>query len=175
MTDTPGADHPKPPVPTRRTVLRGAAVAGVAVLSGTGLAACGGDEATTAGGDSGGGTAASPTAPAQTSAPASEPAGGAGGGGGGLAKTADIPVGGGKIFEAEKVVVTQPKAGEFKAFTAVCTHQGCTVATVDGGTINCACHGSKFSVADGSVKGGPAPGPLAAKQVTVSGDDITVA
>ncbi len=91
------------------------------------------------------------------------------------AKTSEIPVGGGKVFDTQKVVVTQPTAGQFKAFTAVCTHQGCTVSTVKDGTINCPCHGSKYSIADGSVQGGPAPAPLAAKTVTVNGDEITVA
>jgi Rieske Fe-S protein len=97
---------------------------------------------------------------------ASQPAGGA------LAKTTDIPVGGGKIFKAQKVVVTQPTAGEFKAFSAVCTHQGCIVGTVANGTINCPCHGSKFKVSDGSVAGGPAPQPLPSKPITVTGTDI---
>ncbi|MEU6147427.1 Rieske (2Fe-2S) protein [Streptomyces sp. NPDC047081] len=92
-----------------------------------------------------------------------------------LAKTADIPVGGGKIFKDEKVVVTQPKKDEFKAFTAVCTHQGCTVSAVADGTINCPCHGSKFKVADGSVAKGPAAKPLAEKQIKVDGNSISLA
>ena len=45
----------------------------------------------------------------------------------GAIAAAEIPVGGGKVFEALKVVVTQPTAGDFKAFSAVCTHQACTV------------------------------------------------
>jgi Rieske Fe-S protein len=92
-----------------------------------------------------------------------------------LAKTSDIPVGGGKIFKEEKVVVTQPKKDEFKAFSAVCTHQGCTVGTVSDGTINCPCHGSKFHVADGSVAHGPAPKPLPAEQIKVEGKSIRLA
>lgn len=68
-----------------------------------------------------------------------------------LAETSEIPVGGGKIFKDEKVVVTQPKKNEFKAFSAVCTHQGCTVSKVVDGTIDCPCHGSKYRVTDGSV------------------------
>jgi Rieske Fe-S protein len=48
-----------------------------------------------------------------------------------LAAEADIPVGGGTVFKAEKVVVTQPESGRFQAFTAVCTHQGCIVKEVD--------------------------------------------
>jgi Rieske Fe-S protein len=92
-----------------------------------------------------------------------------------LAKTADIPVGGGKIFKKEKVVVTQPKKDEFKAFSAICTHQGCTVSAVADGTINCPCHGSKYHIADGSVAGGPAPKPLPAEQIDVQGNSIRLA
>ena len=69
-------------------------------------------------------------------------------------------VGGGAIFADEKVVVTQPTEGEFKGFTGICTHQGCTVTAVTDGTINCACHGSKFSLEDGSVRAGRPPRPL---------------
>ena len=92
-----------------------------------------------------------------------------------LAKTSDIPVGGGKILKAQKIVVTQPKKDEFKAFSAICTHQGCTVSAVANGTINCPCHGSKFNIADGSVAGGPAPKPLPAEQITVEGNSIRLA
>ncbi|MFE9997979.1 Rieske (2Fe-2S) protein [Streptomyces avermitilis] len=92
-----------------------------------------------------------------------------------LAKTSDIPVGGGTIFKDEKVVVTQPEQGEFKAFSAVCTHQGCTVSTVSDGTINCPCHGSKFRITDASVAAGPAPRPLPAEKITVEGNSIRLA
>ena len=88
--------------------------------------------------------------------------------------SADIPVGGGKIFTDAQTVITQPKSGQFKAFTAICTHQQCTVADVTT-TINCNCHGSKFSITDGSVVNGPAQNPLAAKTIAVDGDTITVA
>ncbi|MCT9076702.1 Rieske (2Fe-2S) protein [Streptomyces fulvoviolaceus] len=92
-----------------------------------------------------------------------------------LAKTSDIPVGGGKIFKDEKVVVTQPKEGEFKAFSNICTHQQCPVANVSDGTINCTCHGSKFKIADGSVANPPATKPLPEKQITVDGNSIRLA
>ncbi|MFF4033298.1 Rieske (2Fe-2S) protein [Streptomyces sviceus] len=92
-----------------------------------------------------------------------------------LAKTSEIPVGGGKIFKDEKVVVTQPKKGEFKAFSDICTHQGCQVSSVSGGTINCPCHGSKFNITDGSVANPPANRPLPEKQIKVSGDSIQLA
>jgi Rieske Fe-S protein len=87
---------------------------------------------------------------------------------------ATIPVGGGTIFPDAKLVVTQPTSGDFKAFTAVCTHQGCIVSDVSGGTINCACHGSRYDMATGAVVQGPATQPLAPKSVTVSTNGITV-
>ena len=89
-----------------------------------------------------------------------------------LARLADIPVGGGRIFAAEKVVVTQPEAGVVKAFSAICTHQGCAVTQVAGGTIKCACHGSAFRITDGSVAAGPATRPLPVAAVTLDGDSI---
>ncbi|WP_031486486.1 Rieske (2Fe-2S) protein [Streptomyces bicolor] len=92
-----------------------------------------------------------------------------------LAKTADIPEGGGKVFSAEKVVVSQPTAGDYKAFSTICTHQNCPMTDLKEDTLSCACHGSQFSVLDGSVKKGPATQPLAAKEISVSGDSITLA
>ena len=104
---------------------------------------------------------------------ADEPSSGSSGGGTSVA-AADVPVGGGTILKDEKVVVTQPSKGDFKAFTAVCTHKGCTVAKVESGLIMCPCHGSKFSIEDGSRKAGPAQAALASKKVTVEGDQISV-
>jgi len=108
-------------------------------------------------------------------------AGGSSGSGGGgttgsgpIGTTSQVPVGSGKIFAADKVVVTQPTAGEFKAFSAVCTHQGCVVAEIAGKDIDCTCHGSRFSITDGSVVNGPATQPLQPLKVTVSGDGISV-
>lgn len=92
-----------------------------------------------------------------------------------LAKTADIPVGGGKVFKDEKVVVTQPAEGEFKAFSAICTHQRCPVANVEAGTINCTCHGSKFRITDGSVAAPPATRALPERKITVEGNSIRMA
>jgi len=92
-----------------------------------------------------------------------------------LAATSDIPVGGGKVFTDQKVVVTQPKKDEFKAFSAICTHEGCTVNHVANGTIDCPCHGSRFHIADGSVAHGPAAKPLPAKNITVDGKSIHLA
>jgi Rieske Fe-S protein len=89
-----------------------------------------------------------------------------------LASTTEIPVGGGKILTDKKIVITQPQAGSFHAFTAICTHLGCIVNTVSGGTINCPCHGSKYSIVNGSVVNGPAPLPLAAVSIMVQGTSI---
>jgi len=99
-------------------------------------------------------------------------AGGAASGAAVLASTSSVPVGGGKILTGQQIVITQPTAGSYKAFTAVCTHQGCIVNTVTGGTIDCPCHGSKFSVKDGSVVNGPAPSPLAPVAIKVEGTSI---
>ena len=150
-------------LPVRRTVLAGMGAAGVAAV----LAGCGG------GSGDGGGTGAQPAANATSPDPADT--GSTGGGDNSDAiKTADIPVGGGKIFDTQNIVVTQPTAGQFKAFSATCTHQGCQVATVQSGTIHGPCHGSQYSIVDGSVKVGPSTRPLPPKQATVSGDQITV-
>jgi Rieske Fe-S protein len=96
-------------------------------------------------------------------------------GSGVLATTAEIPVGGGKILTAKKIVITQPQAGSFDAFTAICTHLGCTVNTVADGTIDCPCHGSKFSISDGSVVNGPATSPLTRIAIKVQGNSIAQA
>lgn len=101
--------------------------------------------------------------------------GASGGAVGTIAAAADVPVGGGVVVKSQKVVVTQPTKGEFKGFTAVCTHAGCIVSTVADGTINCPCHGSKYSIADGSVVAGPAKAPLAEIPVAVDGGEIVSA
>lgn len=143
--------------PTRRVLLRSALVAGVATPL---LAACGDEE------------------PAATGTePTSEATSGGGGEGSteAIAVTGDVPEGGGVILDDEKVVITQPAAGEFKAFSSICTHQGCPVDNVSDGTINCTCHGSQFSVEDGSVVQGPASAPLPEQKIAVNGGDITLA
>ncbi|MDT9700417.1 Rieske (2Fe-2S) protein [Streptomyces sp. P17] len=92
-----------------------------------------------------------------------------------VAQTSDIPEGGGKILDDHKVVVTQPTAGTFKAFSYECTHQGCPVTGVSDGAITCPCHNSRFSIEDGSVQKGPATKPLPAREVSVDGESITLA
>ncbi|MEU5419431.1 Rieske (2Fe-2S) protein [Streptomyces sp. NPDC001407] len=163
---------PVRPGASRRTVVAAAGASGLAAV----LAACGSDDSSgdkktapaPASSEAPGASGTSASAPEASTAPPS-------GAAGALARTADIPVGGGKVFPDTKVVVTQPAKGEFKAFSAVCTHEGCLVRDISGGTINCPCHGSKFSAEDGSVRHGPAHKPLTAERVTVRGDTIHLA
>jgi Rieske Fe-S protein len=144
--------------PDRRNVLTGLAAAGLAVPI---LAGCGSAGPGTTGSVGSGDGQAAPGTP------------GGGGSGGGI-KTSEIPVGGGKIFSSRMIVVTQPTAGQFKAFSAVCTHQGCLVSKIASGHIDCSCHGSEYSIKDGSVEAGPAPRALPEKTVTVTGDTLSV-
>ena len=130
--------------PTRRIVFQGLGALGTAVA----LAGCASDDD--------GDAAASPASGTE------------------LAATADVPVGGGLVLGEQNVVITQPAEGEFKAFTAVCTHQACTVSEVRE-TINCTCHDSRYSIEDGSVQHGPAPAPLKEVPITVEGDRIRTA
>lgn len=149
------------PTPTRRAVLAGTCGAACAAA----LSAC----ATY-------GTSSPPPAPATPADPTGEPGAGAGSGGGAaLTSTSEIPVGGGTVFPEQDLVVTQPEEGEFRAFSATCTHQGCLVDEVSDGTIVCPCHGSTFAIADGSVVDGPANSPLAEREITVNGEEIVLA
>ena len=162
MTQEPRKDT----AATRRGVLAGAGLVGI----GGALSACGsaGSGSSTAAAAAPAGTASAGTASAASASAATTPASGANA----LAPTSEIPVGGGKIFTAEKVVVTQPNAGEFKGFSAVCTHMGCLVNQISGGTIDCPCHGSQYSITNGSVVAGPAPSPLPAVTIKVSGGSV---
>ena len=160
---------------SRRAVLRGAATAGLAGICAPLLAACGGsDDAGSTPSASGSSSAPpAPTSSAPTSAPSSAgsstpPAGG----GAVLGPVSDVPVGGGKVFADAKVVVTQPTAGQYKGFTAICTHQQNPVGSVEDGKIVCPFHGSKFNIADGSVANGPAREPLASVAVSVEGGNL---
>jgi Rieske Fe-S protein len=154
---------------TRRGVLAGVGLVGLAGAitacgsSGSSMSAAVADPATS------GGTGAMSSA---ASAPASASSAAGGSAAGALAATSDIPVGGGKIFDTQLTVVTQPTAGEFKAFSAVCTHMGCTVNQIADGRIDCPCHGSEYSITDGAVLAGPAPRPLPAKTIKITGDSI---
>lgn len=149
----------------RRTVVTAVGGAGLAAA----LTACGDS-------DDSGQSAQEPAAqPTGGTAPATAEAGADAGAGAGkvIAKTSEIPEGGGKVIG--DVVITQPTAGEFRAFSSKCTHQGCAVKGIANGVINCPCHNSEFSVTDGSVKKGPATTALPPASITVAGDSITLA
>jgi nitrite reductase/ring-hydroxylating ferredoxin subunit len=164
VTHEPQADS----LATRRGMLAGVGLVGLAGA----ITACG--------------AGAGGSTPAAGSAPASPAAGGSAGAApssaaagassapaaNALAATSQIPVGSGMIFSGPQVVVTQPSAGEFKAFSAVCTHMGCIVNQISNGTIDCPCHGSQYSITTGDVVAGPAPRPLPAKQIKVSGSSV---
>ena len=91
-----------------------------------------------------------------------------------LAAASEIPVGGGKIFSAAKVVVTQPVSGQYLGFSAVCTHVGCILSEVANGTIDCPCHGSEFKITTGAVVTGPAPSPLPKKQIKIVNGQVVL-
>jgi len=89
-----------------------------------------------------------------------------------LTTVAKVPSGGGVVLGSAGVVVTKDSTGTIHAFSATCTHQGCRVSSVSGGTINCPCHGSRFNASTGAVVQGPATRPLPPVAVTVQGDQI---
>jgi Rieske Fe-S protein len=129
------------------------------------------------------GCAGTGTAPTEPPTPSRAPGGGlpwtatpgAGSGATGtvVGPVAEVPVGGGKVFQALEVVVTQPTEGRYEGFSAICTHTACIVADVSDGTINCACHGSRFNL-DGSVANGPAERPLNVRSIRVEGDQMVL-
>jgi Rieske Fe-S protein len=136
---------PSGPLSSRRTVLRGAALAGAA---GLGAAACSGGASGSAKGP------ATPTAPVDLGAPA------------------DVPVGGARLYREQRLIVSQPAQGQYKAFSAVCTHAGCVVDKVEDGKVSCPCHGSKFDAHTGKVLQGPAGAPLPAVEVKAVGGKL---
>ena len=157
---------------TRRQSLAGAAVAGVGAPF---LAGCGDDGGTaTDPASASASTSAADASPSPSATPSESATSQAAPPAAALTSTADVPKGGGTIFADEQVVVTQPTAGEFRCFTAVCTHRGCVVSSVEGGSINCACHGSSFSITDGSVESGPASSPLSEVPIRVEGESISL-
>lgn len=155
-------------LPTRRAAL--AVAAGGCVLAVAGCSSYGEDAAAAAAGS-------------QANQPAGEDAGSAASGEDGeeqkstdsIAAVADIPVGGGMILKKQGVVLTQPTKGKIKAFSVTCTHAGCAVTKVDDGTIDCACHGSKFAIADGKPTDGPAKTPLEKVSVKVKSKKVYLA
>ncbi|MFF2806880.1 Rieske (2Fe-2S) protein [Streptomyces sp. NPDC058000] len=130
--------------PDRRTVLRGTALAGIACF---GAAAC-------AAGEQGSGARPSSDAPVE------------------LGPAAEVPVGGAKLYAAQRLLVSQPTKGEFKCFSSVCTHMGGTLNKIEKGQAVCPLHGSHFEVATGKVAQGPASSPLEEVPVKVKGGKL---
>lgn len=156
---------------------------GVAVAVGAACAGCSSSKSssasagspTSAAGSTGAGSSSAAGTTSTSSASGSDSSSSASsssGGGAALAATSAVPVGGGMVLAAQKIVLTQPTAGTFKAFTAICTHQGCVVGTVQNGLIVCPCHGSAFHAADGSVANGPASQALAPVAIKVANGQI---
>jgi cytochrome b6-f complex iron-sulfur subunit len=173
-TDTHCPTEDTPTDLTRRTLLRSSALVGVLGLSGAALAACSGDDA----GSSTGATT-SPTAdassPAATGEAAPTSAAAEAASGPVLTKAADVPVGGAVVADGpdgQKYVVVQATQGQFTGLSAICTHQRCTVG-VNGDRLDCPCHGSRYSLT-GEVLRGPAPAPLPAANVALSGEDVVL-
>lgn len=137
--------------PDRRTFLTSAGLAALAVSTSAVTSGC-----TPSGGASGGGAPA-PGTSATLSVPVDS-----------------IPVGGGKILDNAAFLVTQPTAGEFKAFNKTCTHQGCPVSSIEGPNIVCRCHGANFSIVDGSVTKGPATKPLRPATAVLEGAEVKI-
>jgi Rieske Fe-S protein len=148
----------------RRAVLRGIVAGGAVAAAASVLAACG-----EGGGEEGAASSASPQPSASTT---STKGSGSAKNDDVLVTTSEVPDGGGVILADPQVVVTQPTAGDFACFSSICTHAGCPVANVSDGTINCTCHGSQYSIEDGSVVTGPATAPLPPIDIKVVGDSV---
>ncbi|MGP3751731.1 Ferredoxin subunit of nitrite reductase or a ring-hydroxylating dioxygenase [Streptomyces sp. LamerLS-316] len=129
----------------RRTVLKGAALAGAA---GLGAAACSTDSKL------GHAQTPTPTAPVE------------------LGAAEEVPVGGAKLYREQRVVVSCQAAGQYKAFSAQCTHAGCLLDKVEDNEGNCPCHGSRFDVTTGKAVQGPATVPLPSVPVKVEGGKL---
>lgn len=140
-----------PNEPSRRHALFASATASAIALSGCG-------EGSSSGGSAAGSAGQGPSEPTN------------------MGSVSNVPVGKAAKLAAGKVtaIISQPQEGTYKAFSSVCTHQGCQVNVQNGAKIVCPCHNSQFSLDDGSVQGGPAEKPLDAYKVEVKDGAIWV-
>jgi Rieske Fe-S protein len=162
-------------LPRRQVLLTGGVVVAAAAVTAACSSGSAGAPSTSPTASATSSGTSSPTASASSPGPTPESSQDSSTPSGTVVPVSQVPVGGGVVLQSAPVVVTQPTAGVFKAFSAVCTHQGCTVGGVQGGVIVCPCHNSTFSITDGSVQGGPAPAALPSVGVTVSGSNVVVA
>ena len=156
------------PAATRRTILRAAGLLGLTGAGAAALGACAeassGSPSVTPAAETSAAASPSPAADATSPKPSARKAKAPSGP---SVATSEVPVGGGVILESADYVVTQPSKGTYKAFSKICTHQGCPVESVDNGVIHCNCHGSEYSIKDGSVRHPPATKGLAEAKTTV--------
>lgn len=158
---------------SRVEFVRLGALAGLAPAA-SALAACGGEPS------GGGGGGQEPTEPAQTasgeSAPETTETPSSGGGGGYIALESEVSPGSAVEFRdgGEPALLVRLEGGDFAAYSAVCTHQGCTVVyNGGGGTLDCPCHGSVFDPSGGgAVRQGPAESPLPEIPVEVRDGEV---
>jgi Rieske Fe-S protein len=147
---------------TRRTVSRRTVItAGAGVAAGLGLvAACGPSN------DSSGSGGAAATAQAGANGSGSAPSGG-------IVALSSITVGEAvaATIDGKPAVVARPTDNTAAAFSAICTHMGCTV-NVDGAVLKCPCHGSQYNALTGAVTQGPAPRNLPAIPVKVVNGEV---
>jgi len=183
---TPTPDHPLGAgrlAASRRNVLKTAGLVALVGGGGAAFAACASDTPTTPGAStvpsssapaspsptpSAASSSASPSAASPSAATSSAVPSGP------SVAVAEVPVGGGVILPNDDYVVTQPTKGKYKAFGKKCTHQGCPVSQIVDKEIICKCHGSHFSIEDGSVQSGPADDPLPEAATTVVGNEVYV-
>ncbi|MFD5574281.1 Rieske (2Fe-2S) protein [Streptomyces cadmiisoli] len=114
------------PSVSRRTVLRGAALAPVA---GIGVTACSPGDGKPAG---------APTAPVE------------------LGAESEVAKGGAKLYRDHNVVVSRAADGSLKAYSTICTHAACPINKLEGTKLICPCHGSEFDATTGEVLQAPA-------------------
>jgi len=149
--------------PSRRIVFQGLSALGVAAV----LAGCGGEED-----QQPQASEPSPSEPSSQGLPSPGRKSSKDAPPNALATTGEVPVGGGIVLTDARIVITQPEPGEFRAFSAVCTHQGETVGRVQDNTITCLFHGSQYDATTGKVTAGPATAGLAPLKIAVRSGSI---
>jgi thiosulfate dehydrogenase [quinone] large subunit len=96
-----------------------------------------------------------------------------------LAPLSAVPVGEARRFtdpaSGQPAWVLRPSRSKVVAFSAVCTHAGCSVGyEPSAGEFVCPCHGGRFSATSGAVLGGPPPAPLTQIPARIVNNEIRV-